>query len=70
MGESVMKITINSNKELVAQIRAELKDNDNYCPCRLSKTPENKCMCKEFRDQIKTGTAGECHCGLYVITDD
>ena len=38
------------------------KDNGGYCPCRLQKTPDTKCMCKEFREQEE----GECHCGLYV----
>lgn len=64
-----MKITTNSNKELVSEIRAKLKANDNYCPCRVSKTPDNKCMCKEFRDQIARGELGECHCGLYVVME-
>lgn len=64
-----MKITTNSNKELVSEIRAKLKENDNYCPCRVSKIPDNKCMCKEFREQVERKESGECHCGLYVVTD-
>ncbi|MBE6069950.1 MAG: ferredoxin thioredoxin reductase catalytic beta chain [Clostridium lundense] len=54
-----MKVT--DDKELEKQIRKALKDNDGYCPCRVLKIPENKCMCKEFREQ----ESGECHCGLY-----
>lgn len=62
-----MRITVNSDKKLVAEIRQQLKENDFYCPCRLEKTPDTKCMCKEFREQEE----GECHCGLYVkIKDD
>lgn len=65
-----MRITTNPNKEFVSEIRAKLKANDNYCPCRLSKTPDTKCMCKEFREQIARGKAGECHCGLYCAVPD
>lgn len=61
-----MKITINPDKEYVALIRKKLKDNDGYCPCRLTKTPETKCICKEFLEQEE----GTCHCGLYTKTKD
>lgn len=56
------KIRLNDDAELVADIKRQLKENDNYCPCRIQKIPENKCMCKEFREQ----ESGECHCGLYI----
>lgn len=56
------KIILNPNKDIVETIKEALKQNDGYCPCRLKKTPENKCMCKEFREQED----GECHCGLYI----
>lgn len=54
-------IKVTKDKELEQQIRKALKDNDGYCPCRIQKTADNKCMCKEFREQ----ESGECHCGLY-----
>jgi ferredoxin-thioredoxin reductase catalytic subunit len=57
-----MKVKVCDDKELVAEIRKQLKENDGYCPCRIEHTEENKCMCKEFREQ----ESGECHCGLYV----
>lgn len=57
-----MKIIINPDKEIVKQIQEALKDNDGYCPCKVAHTPENKCMCKDFREQEE----GECHCGLYI----
>lgn len=56
-----MKIHVNKDKELVAKVRAALKENDGYCPCRLDKTPDTLCMCKEFREM----ESGECCCGLY-----
>ena len=60
-------IKLNSDAELVAEIKKKLKDNNGYCPCRISKTPDTKCMCKEFRDMIKSKKPGMCHCGLYVF---
>lgn len=54
-------IKVTHDKELEKQIRKALKDNDGYCPCRVLKITDNKCMCKEFREQ----ESGECHCGLY-----
>lgn len=59
-----MKIELSTDKELVAEIKAKLKENGGYCPCKLEKTADTKCMCKEFREQ----ESGECHCGLYVKT--
>lgn len=61
------KVKTNSDKELVKEIRNKLKENDGYCPCRISKTEDTKCICKEFRDAISRGEKGICHCGLYVI---
>lgn len=40
----------------------DIKANGFYCPCRLEKTPDTKCPCREFREQT---TEGECHCGAY-----
>ena len=35
-------------------------------PCRLQRTPENICMCQEFRDRIADPNfEGYCHCRLY-----
>ena len=57
------KVKTNPDKEIVNEIRAKLKENGGYCPCRISKTEDTKCMCKEFRD---APWPGECHCGLYI----
>lgn len=61
-----MRIKVNPDKDLVDTIRKKLKENDGYCPCRLTKTKDTKCMCKEFLEQ----TEGECHCGLYIKQKD
>ena len=66
-----MKVTLNQNKEIVKRIKDGLKKKDGYCPCRLERTPENKCMCKEFRDQIADPDfEGYCHCLLYYKSKD
>lgn len=57
-----MKIKVTDNVELRDEIRQKLKENNGYCPCRLEKIQENKCMCKEF---IEQPNLGPCHCGLY-----
>lgn len=64
-----MQVTTNPDKELVKEIRNKLKDNGGYCPCRISKTQDTKCVCKEFREMIDNGETGMCHCGLYIIEE-
>ena len=58
-----MRIKISDNKEVVEEVRKRLKENSGYCPCKLFKNEDTKCICKEFREQTELG---ECHCGLYV----
>lgn len=62
-----MKVIVNPDAELAAEVRRQLNENDGYCPCRVKRTPSTKCMCEEFRRQIADPDwQGECHCGLYV----
>lgn len=59
-------IKLNPNTELVKKIKEGLKQKDGYCPCKIEKTDDNKCICKEFRQQIKDPEfTGYCHCMLY-----
>ena len=60
-----MRVTVTPNKELAAEIRAALKENDGYCPCSLIHDEAHKCMCQEFLAQ----PPGSCHCGLYIKTE-
>ncbi len=61
-----MKITLNPDEEIVRTVKEGLKIRGGYCPCRKEKTEDNKCMCKEFRDQINDPSfEGFCHCMLY-----
>lgn len=60
------KVRLNEDKSVVEEIRAGLKAKDGFCPCKVGKLPENKCMCEEFRAQIADPEfEGYCHCMLY-----
>ena len=65
-----MRIKVNPDKEYVKEIRDKLKANNGYCPCRISRTKDTKCMCKEFRDMVDEGKSGVCHCGLYIAESE
>lgn len=58
-----MKIIVNSDKELVKEVREGLKRTGGYCPCRVVKNSDTKCMCKDF---LESTEEGECYCGLYI----
>ncbi len=61
-----MKIRFNTDEKVVAVIKEGLAKKEGYCPCKVERIPENKCMCKEFRDQIADPDfEGYCHCMLY-----
>lgn len=61
-----MKIVLNENKEIVKAVQEGLKRTGGYCPCRTERAEDYKCMCKEFREQIKDESfEGYCHCMLY-----
>ena len=61
-----MKITLNPNKEVVKTVKDGLLKKGGYCPCKMGKGEDIKCMCKEFRDQIADPEfEGFCHCMLY-----
>lgn len=66
-----MSVTLNPDEKIVAQIREGLKRTGGYCPCKIDHIEDNKCMCKEFREQIKDPKfEGFCHCMLYYKSLD
>ncbi len=66
-----MKIILNKNKEIVASIKKGLEKTGGYCPCRIERNEDTKCMCKEFRKQIKdTNFEGYCYCLLYYKSNE
>lgn len=62
-----MKVKMNPDKEYADEMREKIKRNGGYCPCKIDKTSDTKCRCKQFRDQIEQGIPGYCHCGLWYI---
>ena len=66
-----MKNTLNPNEEVVKTVKEGLIRTGGYCPCRMQRTEDTKCMCKEFRDQIRDPDfEGFCHCMLYYKSKD
>ena len=61
-----MKIKLNPDKAVVETVKEGLKKKGGYCPCRIGKSEDTKCMCREFREQIDDPEfEGFCHCMLY-----
>lgn len=54
-------IKLNPNAEKVKEVREEIAKNNGYCPCKIIKNADTRCICKEFREQ----DTGYCHCELY-----
>ena len=66
-----MAVTLNPDKEVVRVVKEGLKRTGGYCPCRTLRTEDWKCMCKEFREQIKDENfEGFCHCMLFYKSKD
>ena len=61
-----MKVKLNPDKEVVKLVKDGLKKTGGYCPCKMGRTEDLKCMCEEFRAQIADPDfEGFCHCMLY-----
>lgn len=59
-----MKTIINPDDEFVKNLKKRIKYNNGFCPCKIEKTQDNKCPCKDFRE------TRECHCGLYINIEE
>ena len=62
----MIKLNPELTMEEVKDLHKSIALNDGYCPCRLDKTKESKCICEDFLQQKD----GECLCGLYIKTID
>ncbi len=61
-----MAVILNPDEKVVNLIKEGLKKTGGYCPCRVERTDDTKCICKEFKNQIKDPNfEGYCHCMLY-----
>lgn len=61
-----MKVVKNPDAAYAAEVLRRIRENNGYCPCALEKTEDTRCRCRAFRQQIKNGVPGACHCGLYI----
>lgn len=60
------KVRLNENAKIVETVKEGLKRTGGYCPCRMERKEEFKCMCEEFKQQIADPDyEGYCHCFLY-----
>lgn len=50
-------------------VQEAVDNNKGYCPCKVGHIPDNKCMCKQFKDLIANGYVGYCECGLFEAVD-
>lgn len=65
-----MKIAFNPDAAVVQRVKRGLEETGGYCPCRLEKTEDTRCMCEEFRQQAADpGFSGYCRCMLYCKTE-
>ena len=66
-----MAVRLNEDKEIVVRVKEGLKHTGGYCPCRVMRTEENKCICQEFKEQMADPEfEGYCYCGLYYKSRD
>ena len=66
IGANVTRYMISYSEPVKDEDDCVVRDDNGdvvYCPCRLTKSEDTKCPCKEFREQTEPG---ECHCGLFV----
>ncbi len=66
-----MAVRLNENAQVVEAIKRGLEKKGGYCPCRVEKKEEFKCICDEFKAQIADPDfEGYCHCMLYYKSKD
>ena len=66
-----IRIKLNPDQDLVDVIKDGLAKTGGYCPCRIERSEDTRCMCKEFRTQIADPKfEGYCHCMLYYKEAD
>ena len=51
---------LNPDDAFVKGCKKRIKQNNGYCPNKRDKVPDNKCPCREFREN------SECDCGMYI----
>ena len=59
----MLGIIENPDKDKYEEVTKAVEANGGYCPCMIAKTPDTRCICKEFTDRKVTG---ECRCGRFL----
>ena len=54
----MLKVRVNSDKEIVKMVTDYLREHDGECPCQLGAT----CQCDKFKNMNEEGF---CHCLLF-----
>ena len=57
------RMMLNPNPTVVEKVMKRIWMNDGYCPCQPEQTPDTKCPCTDFYK-------GECHCHLYLKSEE
>ena len=66
-----MSVKLNPDKDIVKAVKEGLKRTGGYCPCRIARTEDFRCVCREFREQLADPDfEGFCHCMLYYKSKD
>ena len=65
-----LKIVPNPDKAKYDEETEAVKANDGYCPCRIEKIPENKCLCQEFRHCKVANQLCLCQRFMKIEVDD
>jgi len=63
MNATAKRANLNPDTIFIDGLRRKIRSNNGHCPNKLSKSPDNKCPCKEYRHE------GYCACGMYIATE-
>lgn len=53
------EVRLNPDDNFVKNLKKRIKNNNKYCLNKEKGNQDNKCPCKEFREN------GNCECGMY-----
>lgn len=57
------RAVLSGDEDTVASVLEGLTKNEGYCPRHTERTPDTKCLCKEFREETPVNET--CPCGLH-----
>lgn len=63
----MLKIIPNPDKNVYDTVSDAVAKAGGYCPCRLAKNPDTKCVCKDFREQKEEGY---CYCERFCKVEE